>query len=109
MVCNSNSTVAEIQEACRIGKLAMSAAMSVHKHVDWYNIGVGGHGAFFSYHCFVAPVVERLQECITGIRRGFESGIAHGDRSLGKMNPHKLWSATFYLVYLPSRAHFSVA
>ena len=51
-----------------------------------------GHGASCSYFCFVAPVTERLQFCVDNLRRGFESGIARGDRTYGEIH---------YLVGMP--------
>ena len=81
MICNSNSTSVDIQQACDIGKRAISA--SSRKTFDWYRDLE--QGALCSYYCFVAPVTEQLQLCAENLRRGFDSGIARGDRSLGEI------------------------
>merc|ERR1711957_712863 len=48
IICNSSSMEADVQMACRIAKLAISAL----KKLDWY-YSVLGHAAVGFYYCFV--------------------------------------------------------
>ena len=80
MVCYSGSAAADIQEACRIVKRAMSALKQFDSYMDQMP------RVFFIYYAFVAPLTEQLQSCAENLRRGFECGIASGDTSFGEIN-----------------------
>ena len=54
MVCYSDSAAADIHEACRIGKLAMSALKQFDSYMDQMS------RVFYIYYGFVAPLTEQL-------------------------------------------------
>ena len=101
MVCFSDSAAADIQEVCKIGKLAMSAL----KHLDSYMDQMPR--VLFIYYGFVAPLTERLQSCAENLRRGFECGIASGDTSFGEINYPVEMSCLKYFINQVG-AHFTM-
>ena len=71
-------TFDKIQEACRIGKLAMSVLNRMSFVTDQVS------RLYFMYYGFVAIYCEPVQSCADNLRRGFECGMAIGDTSSGE-------------------------
>ena len=78
MVCYRDTSAAHVQEAGRIGKLAVLALQQFDMYTDL------GLGPFSLYYAYVAPLTEKLQLCSNNLQRGFVSGMARGDRSYGE-------------------------
>mmetsp|Transcript_15255 Transcript_15255/g.27612 ORF Transcript_15255/g.27612 Transcript_15255/m.27612 type:complete len:366 (+) Transcript_15255:3-1100(+) len=69
-----------IQEACRIGKLAMAALKKFDSHTDIIP------RLFFIYYALVASYLEPVHSCAANLLRGFECGLACGDSSSAFFN-----------------------
>jgi len=82
IVCNLNKSeeVKCIQEACRIGKVAMSLLQRYGSPADIMP------KAYLFYYGFVAVHTEPLQICADNMRKSFEVGMSTGDSMLAVNN-----------------------
>jgi len=72
--------VTNVQEACNVGKLALSLLKRFDSAPDQIS------KIFYLYYGTVAIYTEPLQICVNKLRRGFECGIASGEIFSGFLN-----------------------
>jgi len=96
MLCVDN-TVIDIEEACKIGKLAISLLKRFDSATDQIS------KILYTYYGMVSMYTEPVQSCVNNLRRGFECGIASGDTSSAFINAlYEIGKALIAGTHLPT-------